>query len=150
MEDAEQYFAEIVEPTISDFEANPRSPRHAFLACVCISHTVDYLAHPRDPRTLRQQFCGMSPDFKLVDRVAHAFKHVVNGHPSSPDRPPLDSREVIDRPPAFWGTMVWNLSRWNDRIGGVTILNHTDIDLLKTIKDAASFLRGEFQVKNRE
>src|SRR5258708_6319056 len=102
MKDLEQFLDEVVEPTIADFEANPTSRRHGFLACVATFHGVDYLAHPRKPQALRQKFTAESPDFAIVDRVAHAFKHVVSGHEASPKRPPLRAAEVIPRPPAFF------------------------------------------------
>src|SRR5712691_4497483 len=49
MEDLRQYLNDFVEPTIADFENNPASVRHAFLACVVTFHSADYLAHPRRP-----------------------------------------------------------------------------------------------------
>src|SRR5689334_10244272 len=45
MEDLEHYLAAFVRPTIADFERNPTSLRHAFIACVVTFHSVDYLAH---------------------------------------------------------------------------------------------------------
>ncbi len=40
--DIDRYFEQIVDPTIKDFEANPTSVRHAFLAAVAVFHTIDY------------------------------------------------------------------------------------------------------------
>ena len=80
MEDMERYLNEIVEPTIEDFEKNRTSVRHAFLACVTTFHAIDYLAYPRKARLLREKF-RKNVDFATVDRVAHAFKHVVAGNP---------------------------------------------------------------------
>jgi len=143
MKDLEQFLDEVVEPTIADFEANPTSRRHAFLACVATFHGVDYLAHPKKPQSLRQKFNEESAEFALVDRVAHAFKHVVSGHEASPHRPPLNAADVIPRPPAFWGTMVWDLSRWDDAVGGVTLDRERDIDLLVALKQTVAFLRAQ-------
>jgi hypothetical protein len=42
-QNAKRYLDDIVEPTITDFENNPTSVRHAFLACVATFHTVDYI-----------------------------------------------------------------------------------------------------------
>src|SRR5262245_31592580 len=98
MEDLVRYLDEIVEPTVKDMEAHPTSVRHAFLACVAVFHSIDHLAHPRKSRSLREQYKRESPDFALVDRVAHAFKHVVSGNPRGPDR--LKATEVISSPPA--------------------------------------------------
>jgi hypothetical protein len=47
MEDLKSYLDAIAEPTIKDFENNPTSVRHAFLACVAVFHGIDYLAYPR-------------------------------------------------------------------------------------------------------
>jgi hypothetical protein len=137
MEDLEQYLKEIVDPTLKEFEAEPTSRRLAFLACVATCHAVDYLAFPADARTLRQQFEHESSAFKIVNDVGHAFKHVVQGRPSDPR---LRQSEVIERPPAIWGQMVWDLSRWDDPVGGVTLDNDRNIDLLETARVAVNFL----------
>jgi hypothetical protein len=72
----DRYLEEIVKPTVQDFVEHPTSVRHAFLACAVTFHAVDYMAHPRAPRTLRQQWRSRSEAFRRVDEVAHAFKHV--------------------------------------------------------------------------
>ncbi len=136
MEDLARYLGDIVEPTVKDFENNPTSVRHAFLACVVVFHGVDYLAYPRTkPATLRQQFGRQSDAFKTVDRVAHAFKHVITDC-----RNPLKSDDVISRPAAMWGEAVWDLSRWDDPVGGVTLDSERDVDLLDAVKRAYEFL----------
>lgn len=144
MEDLERYLDEIAEPTVRDMEQNPTSRRHAFLACVAVFHAIDYLAFPSTSRGIRQQFGKRSPDFALVDKVAHAFKHVVTG---ARDRPDLTAAEVISRPPAYWGHMAWDLSRWGDATGGVTLDNDRGVDLLEVVKRAMAFLRA--QTENR-
>jgi hypothetical protein len=140
MEDLERYLDEVIEPTIRDFEANPTSVRHAFLACVAAFHGVDYLAHPKKPQRLRQQFRDQSPDFALVDHVAHAFKHVTAGNRANPE---LTAGEVIPRPAAKWNEAKFDLSRWDDPVGGVTLDNDRTIDLLVAVKRTAAFLRGQ-------
>jgi hypothetical protein len=132
--DANRYMTEIVEPTISDFEANPTSVRHAFLACVVTFHSIDYL--PKKSAN-RGSFRKESPEFSTVDRIAHAFKHVETGHVQS-DIKPLKAGDVIERPPAKWSEGVWGLSRWNDAIGGVTVKNEHDHDLLEIVKGKRS------------
>jgi hypothetical protein len=72
--DIDRYFEQIVDPTIKDFEANPTSVRHAFLAAVAVFHTIDYAGL----RRLRKKF-RQNPDFATVDRIANAFKHVETG-----------------------------------------------------------------------
>jgi hypothetical protein len=144
MSDLAQYLEEIVAPTVKDFDANPTSRRHAFIACVVVCHGVDYLAFPDDPRTLRQQFAHQSPAFKIVNDVGHAFKHVVQGRVSDPR---MKASEVISRPPAYWNRSgAWNLSRWNDAVGGVTLDGERNIDLLDAVKGAIEFLWA--QIKN--
>jgi hypothetical protein len=81
--DAESYITEIIDPTISEFEANPRSRRHAFLACVATFHCIDYLARPGSPAGIRSQFKKENKAFATVDRVAHAFKHMKSSHSGS-------------------------------------------------------------------
>ena len=140
MEDLERYLNEIVDPTIEELAEHRTSVRHTFLACVAVFHTVDYLAHPKHPRVLREQFNKESKAFAIVDDVAHAFKHVVAGNPAKPD---LVSKDVITRPPAYWGSAVWDLSRWDDPHGGVTIDKDRNIDLYDMVVQAAAFLRGK-------
>ena len=138
MEDLVRYLDEIAEPTISDFEKNPASVRHAFIACVVVFHSIDYLAYPRKSRPLRQLFRRQSTDFALVDHVAHAFKHVASGNPNNKR---LVSSDVISRPPAVWGSATWDLSQWDDPAGGVTLNSDRTVDLLGALKRAVDFLR---------
>lgn len=138
--DAKRYMDEIVEPTINDFEANPTSARHGFLACVVTFHAVDYLTHPQKAATKRNLFKAESPEFAFVDRVAHAFKHVQSGHETSAQRPSLNASDVIPRPPAFWDVAIWDLSRWDDAVGGVTIKGQHQHDLLDIVKRATQYL----------
>lgn len=142
VEDLERYLNEIVDPTIEELANRRTSVRHTFLACVAVFHAVDYLAYPRKPRTLRKQFNEESKAFAIVDDMAHAFKHVVAGNPAKPD---LVAKDVITRPPAYFGTAVWDLSRWDDAHGGVTINRDTSIDLYDTVVEAAAFMRGKLK-----
>lgn len=137
MTDLEQYLSEIVDPTFKDFEADPTSRRRAFLACVATCHAVDYLAFPRDPQRLRQQFEHQSPTFKTVNDVGHAFKHVVQGRRSDPR---LKQSEVVSRPAGAWGVATWDVSHWDDPIGGVTLDSDRNIDLLEIVREAVNFL----------
>src|ERR1700722_3521691 len=134
--DARKYADEIMDPTIAEFESDPRSRRRAFLACAATFHLIDYIAHPASPVQRRQAFRSESPPFAVVERVAHAFKHVTTGHPQSPTQP-LAAGQVIERPPAIWGQMVWDLSRWDDAAGGVTIAGYHERGLPADVQDAA-------------
>jgi hypothetical protein len=135
---AMRYMTDIVEPTINDFAANPRSVRHAFLACVVTFHCIDYLAATK----LRKKFRDESPEFYKIDRVAHAFKHVETRGESQRD-PSTKATDVVTRPAAIPGVMRPGLSRPGDSEGGVTILTDTDVDLLQTVKRTAQFLRSK-------
>jgi hypothetical protein len=140
MDDMLRYLDQMVEPTIRDFEQNPTSVRHAFLACVAVFHAIDYLAYPKKrSATLRQKFQKNSADFAIVDDVAHSFKHVVAGDRR---KPRLTAEQVIPRQPAYYGRAEWDLSNWNDPIGGVTLDRERSVDLLNAAKKAVLFLRS--------
>ena len=140
MEDLERYLEEIVVPTVKDFDEHPTSVRHAFLACVAAFHAVDYMAHPRKSRTLRQRWGNQSEAFRRVDEVAHAFKHVVTRRR---DNSALNARAIISRPPAIAGVMECRLSMLGDTTGAVTLQEDTTIDLLAVVREAVSFLRAQ-------
>jgi hypothetical protein len=133
MEDLESYLENFVKPTIAEFELNPTSIRHAFIACVVTFHAVDYLAFPKPARTLRQEWKRKSDAFRIVDDVAHAFKHVRSGNPAVAV---LTVRDVVTAPGAFDPSAF---SAAFD-IGAVTMEREPGINLLETVKKAALFL----------
>jgi hypothetical protein len=137
MEDLRRYLEECVEPTIADFEKNPASVRLAFLACVATFHCVDYLAHPRSPRRMRQKWQRASKAFKTVDDVAHAFKHVKSGNPAKPN---LKAKEVASRQGAF---QIGAFQADAFDVGAVTLENDTSVNILATVKEAAAFVRDQ-------
>lgn len=140
--DALKYLDTIVDPTIAEFEKQPTCFRRAFLACVATFHTVDYLATPKNSaQILRRRFCEESQEFLLIDRAAHAFKHVKSGHDDSLLKPTLFVSNIASRPPAILGRMILGLSRLGDAIGGVATASGHGKDLLPTVKRAAAFLR---------
>lgn len=142
MEDMVRYLDEVVEPTIAEYEAEPLSLRRAFLACVVTFHAIDYLAYPQKPAALRGKLREQSESFAVVDRVAHAFKHVKAGDPASPLNRPLLAQNIITRPPAIWGEFTWGLSHWGDAVGGVTLDGERNVDLLTELKKTVQFLRS--------
>jgi hypothetical protein len=75
-----RYLEVIVDPTWDDFHANRGSARHAFLVCVAIFHAVDRVAEAesKDASHFRQLWATGSMNFKLVDVIAHHFKHVLS------------------------------------------------------------------------
>jgi hypothetical protein len=143
MEDLLRYLNEVVDPTIKDFEANPTSVRHAFLACLVTFHSVDYLAYPQKSRTARVAF-RKNEDFAIVDQVAHAFEHVVSDWPRHRQ---MAAADVVTRPPAVAGVMVPGLSRPGDTFGGITIFDEASIDLLAVVRRAAKFLRDQVTLR---
>jgi hypothetical protein len=72
MHDLAGYLDVIVQPTFADFIKNPKSERHAFLACVATYHAT----YPRKPRGLLQKWRQKSAEYAIVDMIAHHFKHV--------------------------------------------------------------------------
>jgi hypothetical protein len=72
-----RYIESIVEPTFADFKRNRDSVRHAFLACVAVYHAIDRASQDSgiSRGNLRKEW-GKTLEFKLVDVVAHHFKHV--------------------------------------------------------------------------
>jgi hypothetical protein len=138
MEDLERYLVEIVEPTIDDLARDPSSVRLAFIACVATFHSVDYLAHPRKPAILRQQWGKKSKAFKTVDKIAHAFKHVVaSGNPANSN---LRAKEVISISGAF-DPAVFDVSTFD--VGFVTLKSDPTINVLTVVREAAAFAREQ-------
>jgi hypothetical protein len=134
MEDLVRYLKGVVEPTVEEFRRNPSSVRHGFLACVAAFHAIDYLAYPQPSRGLRQRYRRASPEFALVDEIAHAFKHVessLNG---------LKANEVVSRPPGLLGSIVFNEYAFNDTDRRVTLKRNRNVNLLEVVQTAVEFL----------
>jgi hypothetical protein len=74
----QQYIDVIVEPTLKDFERNPRSVRHAYLACVATYHAIDRATYPKRGALLREKWRGESLEFTIIDMVTHHLKHVLS------------------------------------------------------------------------
>jgi len=70
------YLEVIVEPTFTDYQRNPHSARHAFLACVAVFHCVDRATYPKTSGNLRKKWRKKSIEFLVVDMFAHHLKHV--------------------------------------------------------------------------
>lgn len=75
MDELTRYLELIVEPTFAEFTKNPGSDRHAFLACLVTYHAIDRVSYPKKPGNLRKKW-GQHIEFKIVDIIAHHFKHV--------------------------------------------------------------------------
>lgn len=127
--DARRYLREILEPTLKEYANDRTSVRRAFLACVAAYHTLDHLADGKGVESLRKAIRKDCPSFRVIDQVAHAFKHKRVGHPNG-ELKPLAIEDVISRPPAIFGQMRFDLSRFGDKYGGVTLDNSRNVDLL--------------------
>jgi hypothetical protein len=85
-----RYLEVIVDPTYDDFYANPRSFRLAYLASVAIFHAVDRAAEENGVSSahLCQVWRKESVEFKLVEVLAHHFKHVQSSDEKIPSTRP--------------------------------------------------------------
>lgn len=138
MEDLKEYLESFVDPSIAELEQNPTSVRYAFVASVVIFHCVDYLAHPRRPASLRQNWRQQSKAFRTIDEVAHAFKHVISGNPRKPN---LKAHEVVSKVGVFDATAF---SPEFD-VGSVTLENDPSVSVLTIAKEAVEFIRQQIK-----
>ena len=129
--DARRYLDKIVDPTVREYESESTSVRRAMLACIVTYHAIEYLGL----RNQREQFWQECPDFALVDRICHAAKHVEGRHQ------PLRAENVISRPSDFLDVGAWDLSRFDDPVGGVTVSGETHLDILRALHGAGALLR---------
>ena len=126
-----QYIECIVEPTFRDFEHEPGSMRHAYLACVAAYHAIDWAAYPKKPGTLRKEWRCQSFEFIIVDMITHKLKHVI----SDDEKAPTPQGHI----PMTWlvfGSEVYNTRLFN--AGGIDLHN-----LYFVIRDLIKFLRQQ-------
>jgi hypothetical protein len=126
-----RYLEIIVDPTFDDFNGNRGSVRHAYLACVAIFHAVDRVAEESDkrPAIVRQEWCNESIDFKLVDVIAHHFKHVLSS----------DERIPANRP----GIPIGRALGFDETGEAMDLRN-----LYYVIRDAVRFVHGKAGTKH--
>jgi hypothetical protein len=128
-----RYLTLIVEPTVEEFQRNPFSLRHCFLACAATYHSIDRVADVRKkrPANLRQVWGRQSMEFKLVDIVAHDFKHIhASDRKGAPNTIPLSF--------ALYGHMGFNTHMFNDT-GQIETLRH----LTFIVRDAVKFVKSQ-------
>lgn len=82
----DEYFRQIVEPTINEMAANRSSMRHAIIACFATFHTLDYLAGNRRRAVVRGEYRRLSPAFAAVDRIAHGAGRKASADRRAPPR----------------------------------------------------------------
>jgi hypothetical protein len=102
-------------------------------------HTLDYIEHPKNKGNRRNDFRKESNAFAIVDRVAHAIKHIESGNDKNNRSLLVD--HVYSRPPAVAGGMQCGISRCGDRFGGVALWGEDNSDLLPAVREAVVFLR---------
>jgi hypothetical protein len=130
-----RYLDDIVEPTFEDFKRNPRSLRHAYLACLVTYHAIDRVTYPKNPGNLRKQWKKTSVQFAIVDMIAHKIKHVVSDDEKHQPATGIPLSSVV------FGFGTLNTAPLNTHAineGGIDLHN-----LLYVIRDAITFLRKE-------
>jgi hypothetical protein len=112
-----EYVEEIVRPTMAEFQANPRSRRHAYLACMVVFHIKDHLkkAGEKGIEDKMRKATRATSAFDVVRGICNGAKHVE----TTPDhRIPFKAGDEFDRPPARAGEMEFGKSRLGDAVGG--------------------------------
>jgi hypothetical protein len=106
---------EIVVPTLRDLRDDRRSRRRAYLACIAVFHLKDHLKKAGEARiedAMRTE-CGVA--FDVVRGVCNGTKHVeTDGTHAIAFRGGADT----DRPPAIFGVAIFDVSRFDDAVGG--------------------------------
>jgi len=132
----QQYLKNFVEPTFSDFQSNPHSARHAFIACVVAYHSIDRVTYPKGPGNLRKDWRVRSLEFTIVDMVAHKLKHVVSD----------DERQCTPPGKIPLSMSVFGTGAINQRSINSSPIDAGSLDLYNlhfVIRDAIAFLRQE-------
>jgi hypothetical protein len=96
-----EYFRDLVEPTIAEFEKEPESVRRAYAACVFTYHFADAAAvhSGRKSHQIADELTGMTPAFGLVRDIANLTKHLV----LDPKRPGNKGRPLPRMPDTHVG-----------------------------------------------
>ena len=75
--EAADFFASIVEPTVSEFLDNLQDVRRGRIAAIVLCHMADYLALEMNKHlnTVRDELTKQCPAFSLIRDIADATKH---------------------------------------------------------------------------
>ncbi len=110
-----EYMTEIVVPTLREFRDDRRSRQRAYLACIAVFHVKDHLKKAGEKAVEAAVRASCSVAFDVMRGVCNGTKHVeTDGSHAIAFRAGADT----DRPPAVWGEAVWDVSRWDDLVGG--------------------------------
>jgi hypothetical protein len=145
----EEYTEEMILPTLREYFGDLRNRRRAMLASLTLVHLHDVLKeNGKRPgstsaffESLRTQ-CAECWSVYLVAISAKHMKHNKSG---------FSIDEIVERPPAFFGTAVWGLSRWDDTTGGVEALGGaqgSNVSVDASLRKAFEFLAKTFLVGN--
>ena len=115
----EEYFQDIVFPTVKEFRDEPRSRRRAYLACIALFHLKDYLRKAGEHDVVKGLRDATGDAFDIVQSVCNGAKHVR-----------VNSRHVVafsaggdvERPPAVAGLLECGLSELGDYEGGRSVV----------------------------
>ncbi len=115
----EEYFQDIVLPTMKEFRDEPRSRRRAYLACIALFHLKDYLNKVGEKGVEERLRDATGDAFDIVRSVCNGAKHVT-----------VNSRHVVafsaggdvERPPAVAGLLECGLSELGDYEGGRSVV----------------------------
>jgi len=130
-----QFMDEIVTPTLREFRDERRSRRRAYLACIAVFHLNDHLKKAGEKRienAMRKE-CGIA--FDVVRGVCNGTKHLETdgSHPVA-----FRAGDDTERPPMIWGEAVWDVSRWDEGVGGREVAHEGDKhDLYDCVKAVA-------------
>jgi hypothetical protein len=106
-----EYFRDIVEPTVADFEREPSSVRHAYLACIVTYHFADavlaYTKRKGELGKIRKELAAIAPAFWTVEGIANMAKHVELTNDKLREKPRIEDTHVGPQA-AFKGGVYWN------------------------------------------
>ncbi len=126
-----EYVSEIVLPTVREFRNERRSRRRAYLACIVTFHVKDHLIETGEAKA-EDVMRAVEPAFAIIRDVCNGTKHVeAKFRPTIPFRVGADR----DRPPAIWDEMEWDVSHWDDLVGGRDVMADADwLDLYESVR----------------
>lgn len=137
-----EYVDEIVIPTVREFRDNPRSRRHAYLACIVTLQIKEHLRKAGEQGIEKTMRAGGSKSFDLVRGICSGTKH---GDTDKTHPIPFQAGTDYDRPPARAGEMQLGLSELGDPVGGRQIDSGADrFDLYRACKDALTNFQKNF------
>jgi hypothetical protein len=137
------YFEEILIPTLYDSFERPDSRRHAYLTCIVTYHMLDYLeaAGEKNVYATMKSFCGSQ--WEAIHVVATAAKHLRNDRNKNATIR-FTSGSDIFRPPARAGAMECGHSRLGDLTGGLYFI--WDDQEYEIFDSLLSVCRGYFEI----